>query len=305
MKHDRALKKVTELKKRAKKEFREAKRKGFPQEEIRSIARNFFDLVCQQNKLKKQSKQTAQRNSAKRERQRCHKNFWKFAREVLDDNQASRIPPQFSGEQAHEYFSSTYQSSPHEYQTPPWMPTPSEPSVEFNDVPISISEIQTVIKRARSSSAPAPFDQIPYQVFKRCPSLTHALLGLFQCCWSTTTVPTSWKLAGIKLIGKSSALDDPREPSNFRPIAFTSCVGKLFTTILKNRWLEFMLSKEYLDRSVQKTFMTATPGCLEHQSKLASIIQDARTKHKSLAVCWLDLANAYGSVHQSLIDFSL
>ena len=59
MKHDRALKKVTELKKRAKKEFREAKRKGFPQEEIRSIARNFFDLVCQQNKLKKQSKQTA------------------------------------------------------------------------------------------------------------------------------------------------------------------------------------------------------------------------------------------------------
>ena len=33
-KHDRALKKVTELKKIAKKEFQEAKRKGFPQEEI-------------------------------------------------------------------------------------------------------------------------------------------------------------------------------------------------------------------------------------------------------------------------------
>ena len=27
--------------------------------------------------------------------------------------------------------------------------------------------------------------------------------------------------------------------------------------------------------------------------------------HKSLAVCWLDLANAYGSVHHSLINFSL
>ena len=104
---------------------------------------------------------------------------------------------------------------------------------------------------------------------------------------------------------EDAALDDPREPSHFRPIALISCVGKLFTTILKNRWLEFMLSNKYLDRSVQKAFMTATPGCLEHQSKLASIIQDARTKHKSLAVCWLDLANAYGSVHHSLIDFSL
>ena len=110
--HERALKKVTELKKRAKKEFREAKGKGFPQEEIRSIARNFFDLVCQQNKLKKQSNQTAQRNRAKRERQRFHKNFWKFAGEVLDDNQASRVPPKFSGEQAHEYFSSTYNPHP-------------------------------------------------------------------------------------------------------------------------------------------------------------------------------------------------
>ena len=127
-------------------------------------------------------------------------------------------------------------------------------------------------------------DQIPYQVFKRCPSLTHALLSLFQCCWSTSTIPTSWKLAGIKLIGKSSALDDPREPSNFRPIALTSCVGKLFTTILKNRWLEFMLSNKYLDRSVQKPFMTATPGCLEHQSKMASIIQDARSEQVSNSV---------------------
>ena len=51
--------------------------------------------------------------------------------------------------------------------------------------------------------------------------------------------------------------------------------------------------------------MTSTPGYTEHQATLASIIQDARRKQKSLAVCWLDLADAYGSVHHSLIDFSL
>ena len=95
------------------------------------------------------------------------------------------------------------------------------------------------------------------------------------------------------------------QPSNFRLIALTSCVGKLFTIILKNRQFKFMLSNKYLDGSVQKAFMMATPGCLEHQFKLASIIQDARTKHKSLTVCWLDCGNAYGSVHHSLIDFSL
>ena len=51
--------------------------------------------------------------------------------------------------------------------------------------------------------------------------------------------------------------------------------------------------------------MSATPGCVEHHCKLASILAEARKKHKSLAVCWLDLANAYGSVHHSLIQFSV
>ena len=44
-KHDRALKRVTELKNRARREFRQAKRQGSTREEIQSLARSFFDLV--------------------------------------------------------------------------------------------------------------------------------------------------------------------------------------------------------------------------------------------------------------------
>ena len=46
-------------------------------------------------------------------------------------------------------------------------------------------------------------------------------------------------------------------------------------------------------------------GCTEHHFKLLSFIDEARRKHKALAVCWLDLANAFGSVHHSLNRFSL
>ena len=109
----------------------------------------------------------------------------------------------------------------------------------------------------------------------------------------------------MRLIGKQAAEDDPTLPNNFRPIALTSCVGKLFTTIHCRRWLSFMLANKYLDRGIQKAFMPRTPGCIEHHLKLATVIQDARQKHKSLAVCWLHLANAYGSVHHSLISLSL
>lgn len=46
-------------------------------------------------------------------------------------------------------------------------------------------------------------------------------------------------------------------------------------------------------------------GCIEHHCKLARILKEARSRHRSIAVAWLDLANAYGSMHHSLIQFSL
>ena len=65
-----------------------------------------------------------------------------------------------------------------------------------------------------------------------------------------------------------------------------------------------MRANGYLDRSVQKAFLNKASGCIEHHAKL-TILRNARSKHTSLVVCWLDLANTYGSVHHSLINFSL
>ena len=82
-------------------------------------------------------------------------------------------------------------------------------------------------------------------------------------------------------------------------------MGKLFTTVLKNRWLRFMTLNGYLVTTVQKAFLPGIPGCLEQYEKLMAIINEAHRKHRSLTVCWLDLANAYGSVHHQLINFCL
>ncbi len=58
--------------------------------------------------------------------------------------------------------------------------------------------------------------------------------------------------------------------------------------------------REYLDSCLQKGFMPATPGCIEHHCKRARILKEARSRHRSIAVAWLDLANEYGSVDHSL-----
>ena len=66
-----------------------------------------------------------------------------------------------------------------------------------------------------------------------------------------------------------------------------------------------MITNSYLDTSIQKAFIPGVPGCLEQHQKLSAAITEAHKKHRSLTVCWLDLANAYGSVHHNLIRFAL
>ena len=217
----------------------------------------------------------------------------------------SDIHPTFSKSEATSFFSKIYHAEPRAFRQPSWMPSPTPPTAAFDESDISLDEIAYAVKKARSKSAPSPFDGMPYTIFKKCPSLLQALHNLFNLCWACSIVPSAWKLAAVRLIGKSTAEADPSTPSNFRPIALTPCVGKLFSTILRNRWLHYMLSNKYFDRSIQKAFMPATAGCTEHHMKLTTILKDAKKRKKSLAVCWMDLANAYGSVHHALITYSL
>ena len=169
----------------------------------------------------------------------------------------------------------------------------------------TVEVLSTVISGLKSSSAPSPADQVPYLVFKKCPSLLPALLHMFNCCWATQSVPAAWKVGIVHLLGKAKAADDSSNPSHFRPIALTSCVSKVFTSLVKKRWLSHMVNNHFLNTATQKAFINGVPGCSEHHLKLLSILQEARRRRKSLCICWLDLANAFGSVHHDLITFVL
>ena len=159
------------------------------------------------------------------------------------------------------------------------MPTPSPPEVELDCSQFSVCELARVIKRMRAQSAPSPFDRVGYTFITPCPSqvLQH-LLGSVVRPWGVEVC--------TKLIPKSSSSEDTTNPGNFRPIALTPSSGKLFSTLLRNRWLRYMVTNMYLDSSLQKAFMPTVPGCTEHHHKLSSILAEAHSNHKSVAVCW-------------------
>ena len=232
--------------------------------------------------------------------------FHKFAKKILDDDDPSHsVEPAFDHAEGEKYFRTVYHAEPRHFQQPSWLPDAPQPQHPFHESLFTLNELDRIIKKTRASSSPSPLDQMTYLVFKRCPSLATALLDLFNMCWSLQMVPPHWRMGVIHLIPKGAATEAPHLPSSFRPIALTSCVGKLFTSLLKDRWLKFMVENNFLDTSVQKAFLPGIPGCLEQYQKLMTIIGDAHHKHRSLTVCWLDLANAYGSVHHQLIVYCL
>jgi len=73
------------------------------------------------------------------------------------------------------------------------------------------------------------------------------------------SAPPVWSKAKIKLLFKGG---DPKQPTNFRPIALTSTIGKLFHKILAIRLETFLYSNDLIDPSAQKGFLTGINNCV-------------------------------------------
>ena len=304
--HNREVKRLRKQKIQAQRLLRQAQRERRGKEELTHLGLLCHKIVRAFNKALRRKEKLLESSQAARARKECSNSFWKFASHVLDeDDSGPPVSPAFDAASCEQHFRDVYSSQPHVYSHPDWLPPAASPHTPFDSDAIKPEEVTNAIKRSNSSSSPSPLDQIPYRIFKQCPSLLPALVNLYNLCWQTAVVPRAWKAAVITLIPKTSAADDPTRPTNFRPIALTSCVGKIFTAVMKRRLHSHMTINGFLDNTIQKAFQPKVPGCIEHYTKLAAAVTEAHKQHKSLTVCWLDLANAFGSVHHQLISFTL
>ena len=305
-KQKRSIAKIREERNSLRKELRRAKKCGDCPEMIKCLAVKFHHLVREFSRSKRDEEKAAAKKSSKQARKQCAEDINKFAKDLFEGkNHNQKVKPDFDEQQAQSFFQKIYSSDTREFHRPSWIPQPPPPDFSFDEGEIRQDELERVIRKVRVKSAPSPLDQVPYKVIRHCPSLQPALLHLFNLCWLEQKVPSSWKKAVIRLIPKQAAEEDSTNPANFRPIALTACIGKLFTSIMRSRWLSFMVANRYLDITVQKAFLPGVSGCVEHHQKLLACLKDAHSHHRSLTVCWLDLENAFGSVRHNLIAFSL
>ncbi len=96
--------------------------------------------------------------------------------------------------------------------------------------------------------------------------------------------------------------DNSSNIKQFSVISLVSVEGKIFFSIVVRHMMEFLLQNEYIDTAVQKGGIPKLPGLL---GLVTQLIQEAQEGDGDLAVLWLDLANAYGSVPHKLVETSL
>ena len=78
--HDRALKKVTQLKNDARRALRRAKKQGESAPIVQSLAANFLYLLRTHSRLKRDSSHRLQHMEAKIARNECNQDFWRYAK---------------------------------------------------------------------------------------------------------------------------------------------------------------------------------------------------------------------------------
>ena len=181
--------------------------------------------------------------------------------------QNRNVTPKFSAEEAYSHFENVFSDRMVQYTgMPEWVVnyTPEITQDTFDLTPITPGLVKRILKKCSSSSKPGP-DKVTYSCLKKLPSTHKFLATLYsKILLKTQECPHTWCTANLSLIYKSG---DPAVPANFRPIALTSVLGKIFHNIIASRLEQYAIDNEVIDPSTQKGFLKGINGVIEHGTR--------------------------------------
>ncbi|GFO44532.1 cell division cycle-associated 7-like protein isoform x1 [Plakobranchus ocellatus] len=151
-----------------------------------------------------------------------------------------------------------------------------------------MAELKNSVNKSNESAA-GP-DGVHYQFLRHFPeSCQHTLLKLFNNIWTTGDIPPSWREASVVPIPKPGKY--PSDPSNYRPIALTSCLCKTLERMVNDRLVHVLESRNLLSK-VQCGFRK-DHSTMDHLVRLETFIKKAFARKKQILGFFFDLEKAY------------
>ena len=122
-----------------------------------------------------------------------------------------------------------------------------------------------------------------------------ALCNVFNICLASGSYP--WSSSIISPIHKSG---DRYDPDNYRAIAVSSCIGKLFSSILLNRLVAFR--HQHCPDPINQLGFCKDAQTNDHIFTLKTIIDKYRKKKRQkLFACFVDLKKAFDTVSRPFL----
>ena len=110
--------------------------------------------------------------------------------------------------------------------------------LEESEQDITKGEMMRAIREASNNRA-AGRDDIPYEMIKNLgPKAQDMLLDIYRRCWRGEGIPSKWRTAAIITLLKEGK--DPKDPTSYRPISLTPCLGKILEKIIANRLIHIL-----------------------------------------------------------------
>ena len=131
--------------------------------------------------------------------------------------------------------------------------------------------------------------------------LLQPLKKLFNLVLCSSKYPSLWSFGTITPLHKKGSISDP---SNYRGITISSCIGKLFNKILNNRLVEFLQKRDILCKE-QIGFIKGN-RTTDHMFILKNLID--RHTHKGaspLYTCFVDFRRAFDTVWHDGLFYKL
>ena len=282
---------------------RELKRKAKKKDSTHEDKENWLKAVKLHALLLARSNANEGEAKIRKQEKAYKKNFAKFVKEACNGTlDCEKTQPKFTKEQADVYFRDKYsQAANIDLAKLSWFVPVAPPTFPYNQAAIRPSQVKAILRSKAPNTAPGE-DGLLYGVLAKLPSVHHILATLYTKTHQSSLAPASWASSLVVLAHKAGDLGDP---SMFRMMALTSCLGKPYHQIKADRMAEFMMKNSYIDEGSQKAFLKGINGCIEHIQVLQEVIQDAKHLKKTLHSSYFDLSDAYGSVPHSLIEYCL
>lgn len=165
------------------------------------------------------------------------------------------------------------------------------------DAEITMSEVKAVIKRLKNNKTPGP-NSLSNEFYKALPIkwLWH-ITRLYNKALTTNIIPAEWTKSELIMIHKKG---DVLDPGNYRGIALTNSIAKIFTSILARRISDWCEQAGIFPES--QAGFRRDRGCEDDVFVLQAKVTAALSRPKGkLFVAFVDLKRAFDSINHGIL----